>query len=210
MSNYSPSPAELQVFTVSDGVVHKSGSDLTDTPARTQACYTVTTSRWNWMWFSLCAHCLTARSRCEKLCDCLPSPFFSHRTTAPCATHKNNNVSNKVHRWKIAGPQWENTYNTRINSANDVEWPALPVINSSRAINQLGTVAMDVSLPLFCWELIKMRPSDALPYSADKISLFPQPLPPRDCSCSARPVGVAAPLHLAQLAPSLAPDRLGP
>lgn len=70
---------------------------------------------------------------------------------------------------------------------------------------------MDVSLPLFCWELIKMRPSDAVPYSADKISLFPpQPLPPRDCSCSARPVGVAAPLHLAQLAPSLAPDRLGP
>lgn len=39
MSNYSPSPAELQVFTVSDGVVHKSGSDLMATLARNEACY---------------------------------------------------------------------------------------------------------------------------------------------------------------------------
>lgn len=112
-----------------------------------------------------------------------PPPFFLlfFRTGPPlrCATHKNNNVPNKVHRWKIAGPQWENTYNTRINSANDVEWPALPVINSSRAVNQPGRVAMDVSLPRVCWELIKLRPSDAVPYSADKISPFPQRLPPK-------------------------------
>lgn len=41
MSNYSPSPAKLQVFTVSDGVVHKSGSDLTATLARNEASYTL-------------------------------------------------------------------------------------------------------------------------------------------------------------------------